>query len=74
MVEFFKQTIFFKPILKTPTIDGRLDGRSCLCMLYIENHFKHEHDWVVGYMSYTLDLIIVVSIGIIELFFNWYQY
>ena len=35
---------------------------------FIENLFKLEHEWVVGYMSYTLDLIIVVSIGIIGFF------
>ena len=63
----FKHTIFSKPILKTPTFNGRLDGRSCSYMLYSENHFKLEHDWVVGIMRYTLDLI-VVSIGIIEFF------
>ena len=34
---------------------------------FIENHFKHEHDWVVGNMRYTFD-IIVVSIGIIGSF------
>ena len=37
------------------------------CMLIIENHFKLEHEWAVGNMRYTLDLI-VVSIGIIGLF------
>ena len=34
---------------------------------FIENHFKLEHDWVVGNMRYTFD-IIVVSIGIIGFF------
>ena len=63
----FQQTIFPNLFLKTPTIKGWLDGRSCSCMLYNENHFKLAHDWVVVDMRYTLDLI-VVSIGIIEFF------
>ena len=46
MVEF-SNTFFSNLFLKTPTFHGRMDGRSCSCMLYIENHFKLEHDWVV---------------------------
>ena len=68
LVEIFKQTtlsnLFF---LKTPTFHGRLDGRSCSCMLYSENHFKLEYDWEDRNMRYTLDLI-VISIGIIGFF------
>ena len=64
----FKHTIFFKPIfLKPPTFHGRLDGRSCSCILYCENHFNLEHDGRLGNMRYTLDLI-VISIGIIGFF------
>ena len=53
--------------MKIPTIYGWLDGRSCSCMLYSENHFK-TCAWMGGSnMRYTL-IIIVVSIGIIGLF------
>ena len=58
---------FLNLFLKTPTFHGRLDGRSCSCMLYSENLFKLVHEWVVGNMRYTLDNI-VVSIGIIGFF------
>ena len=44
-----------------------MDGRSCSCMLYIENLFNLDHEWEDRNMRYTLDLI-VVSIGIIEFF------
>ena len=67
MVEIFKLTIFSNLFLKTPTFHGRLVGSSCSCMLYSENHFELEHEWMVGYMRYTLGLI-VVSIGIIGFF------
>ena len=68
MVDVFKPTIFSKSILlKTPTFYGRLVGRPCSCMLYRENHFKLERDWVVVIWCIHL-IIIVVSIGIIGLF------
>ena len=67
MVEFSNILYFSNLFLKTPTFHGRMDGRSCSCMLYIENLFKLEHDWEDRNMRYTLDLI-VVSIGIIEFF------
>ena len=62
--------IFF---LKTPTIDGWLDGRSCSCMLYIENQFKLE-PWLGGsYMMYTLDHYCCFQLVSLDSF-NWYQY
>ena len=67
MVEIFNRTLFSNLFLKTPTFYGRIDGRSCSCMLYCENHFNFEHDWEDRIMRYTLDLI-VVSIGIIGFF------
>ena len=67
LVVVFKHTIFVNLFLKTPTFQGWLDGRSCSCMLYSENHSKPEHEMGGRNMRYTLDLI-VVSIGIIELF------
>ena len=66
-IEFSNILYFFKPIFENPNLKGRLDGRPCTCLLYSENHFKLEHDWVIGYMRYTLD-IVCVSIGIIEFF------
>ena len=67
LVEFFKQIIFSNLFLKTPTFHGRMDGRSCSCMLYSENHLNLNMIGRIGNMSYTFD-IIVVSIGIIGFF------
>ena len=54
--------LFSNLFLKTPSIEGWLDGRPFLVSL-IENLFKQVHDWVEG-MSYTLDSHCV---------FNWYH-
>ena len=68
----FQTNYTFNLFLKTPTIDGRMDGRSCSCMLYNKNHFKLEHDWVVGNMRYTLILLLFQLISLNS--FNWYQF
>ena len=67
MIDVFKHTLFFKPIFENPYLLRAAGWKSMPCMFFIENHFKHEHEWVVGYMRYTLD-IIIVSIGIIRFF------
>ena len=67
LVEFFKQSLFSNLFLKTPTIHGWLDGRSCSCILYSENHFKLE-PWLGGRLYELYHAFIVMSIGIIELF------
>ena len=67
LVEFFKQSLFSNLLLKTPTFQGWLDGRSWSCMPYIENYFKLEHDWEDRLYELNFD-IIVVSIGIIGFF------
>ena len=65
MVEFSNILYFSNLFLKTPTIHGRMDGRSCSCMLYNENHLRLEHDWEDSYMMYTLDHYCC---------FNWYHW
>ena len=72
MVEFSNKLSFSNLFLKTPTFYGRLDGRSCSCVLYSENYFKLEHEWVVGNMRYTSDIIVVSIVSLDS--FNWYQY
>ena len=64
---------FSNLFLKTPTVHGRMDGRSCSCMLYNENHFKLEHDWVV--VIWCIHLIIIICFNWYHWdSFNWYQF
>ena len=63
----FKHTIFSNLFLKTLPIQGRLVGRPCLACALLKIILNMCMKWVVGNMSYTLD-IIVVSIGIIGFF------
>jgi len=44
MVEFFKHTLFFKPIFENPTHLRAVGWATMPCMLFIENHFKHVHE------------------------------
>jgi len=78
----FQTYYIFKSIFEKPLPSkGRLDGRPCSCMLYIENLFKHKHE--MGgrlYEIYTWSYCCfnwyhwTFSIGIKILFnFNWYQ-
>ena len=60
---FYFRTYFWKPL---PATGGWMGDHAHVCF-HSENHFKLEHEWVVGYMRYTFD-IIVFSIGIIGFF------
>ena len=68
LVEIFKQTtlsnlFFWKPL---PSMGGWMGDHVLECFI-MKILFILNHDWVVGYMRYTL-VFIVVSIGIIEFF------
>ena len=59
------QCLLVSIFLKTPTFHGWMDGRSCSCMLYIENYFKLEHDWEDRLYELYLDHYCC---------FNWYHW
>ena len=69
----FQTHLFFKSIfLKTPTINGRMDGRSCSCMLIMKiilnlNMIGRIGIWDIHLISLLFQLVSLNS-------FNWYQF